>query len=55
LLPADGGAYRTFDKLGDPETLTRMAQYELPLRMQTSVPKLAKGGVDLRSYLLCIA
>lgn len=31
---------RTLDQLGDPETLTRMAQYEMAYRMQTSVPEL---------------
>jgi uncharacterized protein (DUF1501 family) len=31
---------RTFDKYGDPETLTRIAQYEMAFRMQTSVPEL---------------
>jgi uncharacterized protein (DUF1501 family) len=31
---------RTFDKLADPETQTRMAQYEMAFRMQTSVPEL---------------
>ena len=31
---------RTFDQLGDPETQTRMAQYEMAFRMQTSVPEL---------------
>lgn len=31
---------RTLDKLGDPETSTRIAQYEMAFRMQTSVPEL---------------
>lgn len=31
---------RTLDQLGDPETQTRMAQYEMAFRMQTSVPDL---------------
>ena len=31
---------RTLDELGDPETMTRMAQYEMAFRMQTSVPEL---------------
>ena len=35
---------RTLQELGDPETLTRMAQYEMAFRMQTSVPELT----DLR-------
>jgi hypothetical protein len=32
---------RTLAKLGDPETQTRIAQYEMAFRMQTSVPELA--------------
>jgi hypothetical protein len=32
---------RTFEKFGDPETQTRIAQYEMAFRMQTSVPELA--------------
>jgi hypothetical protein len=32
--------HRTFDQYGDPDTLTRMAQYEMAFRMQTSVPEL---------------
>jgi hypothetical protein len=31
---------RTLDRFGDPETSTRMAQYEMAFRMQTSVPEL---------------
>jgi hypothetical protein len=31
---------RTFTRYGDPETLTRIAQYEMAFRMQTSVPEL---------------
>ncbi len=31
---------QTFDRYGDPETLTRIAQYEMAFRMQTSVPDL---------------
>jgi uncharacterized protein (DUF1501 family) len=34
-----------YQRLGDPETLTRIAQYEMAFRMQTSVPEL----VDLKS------
>jgi uncharacterized protein (DUF1501 family) len=30
----------TYDKLGDPETRTRIAQYEMAFRMQASVPEL---------------
>jgi hypothetical protein len=36
---------RNFQRLGDPETHTRIAQYEMAFRMQSSVPEL----VDLRS------
>src|SRR5439155_26831998 len=31
---------KTFDRYGDPETLTRIAQYEMAFRMQRSVPEL---------------
>jgi len=31
---------KTFDHYGDPETLTRISQYEMAFRMQTSVPEL---------------
>ena len=31
---------RNFERLGDPETQTRIAQYEMAFRMQTSVPDL---------------
>lgn len=31
---------RTFDRFADPETLTRMTQYEMAFRMQRSVPEL---------------
>ena len=31
---------RTHEKYGDPETLTRIAQYEMAFRMQRSVPEL---------------
>ena len=31
---------QTFQRLGDPETQTRIAQYEMAYRMQTSVPDL---------------
>ncbi|MSQ93713.1 MAG: DUF1501 domain-containing protein [Gemmataceae bacterium] len=36
---------RNFERLGDPDTQTRIAQYEMAFRMQTSVPDL----VDLRN------
>ena len=32
--------HRTLDQFGDPETQTRMAQYEMAFRMQASVPEL---------------
>ena len=31
----------TLDQIGDPETRTRIAQYEMAFRMQTSIPELA--------------
>jgi hypothetical protein len=36
--------HRTLEQLGDPETQTRIAQYEMAFRMQTSVP----GLTDLK-------
>ena len=32
--------HRIHDELGDPETQTRIAQYEMAFRMQASVPEL---------------
>jgi hypothetical protein len=32
---------RTYEELGDPETQSRISQYEMAFRMQTSVPELA--------------
>jgi hypothetical protein len=31
---------KTFHEIGDPETVTRIAQYEMAFRMQTSVPEI---------------
>jgi uncharacterized protein (DUF1501 family) len=31
---------KTYEEIGDPETATRMAQYEMAYRMQTSVPEM---------------
>jgi hypothetical protein len=42
---------RTLDKLGDPETATRIAQYEMAFRMQTSVPDLADLGKESQATL----
>ena len=39
----------TYEKLGDPETRTRIAQYELAFRMQSSVPELADIGAEPES------
>ncbi len=35
----------TLERFGDPETRTRIAQYEMAFRMQTSVPEL----IDLKA------
>ncbi|MCA8973828.1 MAG: DUF1501 domain-containing protein [Planctomycetes bacterium] len=35
---------RHFERVGDPETMNRIAQYELAFRMQTSVPELVDLG-----------
>jgi len=42
---------RTLEQLGDPETLTRMAQYEMAFRMQSSVPELTDFGKETASTL----
>jgi len=39
----------THEKLGDPETRTRMAQYEMAFRMQASVPELTDLGKEPES------
>jgi hypothetical protein len=40
-----------FERYGDPETLTRIAQYEMAFRMQTSVPDLADFSREEKSTL----
>ncbi|WP_397571178.1 DUF1501 domain-containing protein [Schlesneria sp. T3-172] len=42
---------RTLEQLGDPETLTRMAQYEMAFRMQTSVPELTDLAQESKATL----
>ncbi len=42
---------RTFATYGDPETLTRIAQYEMAFRMQTSVPELTDLSRETRQTL----
>jgi hypothetical protein len=42
---------RTFDTYGDPETLTRIAQYEMAFRMQTSVPELIDLSKETKETL----
>ncbi len=42
---------RTLDKLADPETQTRINQYEVAYRMQTSVPELADLSAETRETL----
>eukprot|EP00456_Euglypha_rotunda_P085424 TRINITY_DN861_c0_g1_i3.p1 TRINITY_DN861_c0_g1~~TRINITY_DN861_c0_g1_i3.p1 ORF type:complete len:480 (+),score=132.19 TRINITY_DN861_c0_g1_i3:189-1628(+) len=39
------------EKLGDPETITRIAQYELAYRMQSSVPELADLSKETEATL----
>ena len=39
----------TFDKLADPETRTRIAQYEMAFRMQSSVPELTDTSKEPES------
>ena len=42
---------RTLARLGDPETATRIAQYEMAFRMQTSVPELVDINKEPQSVL----
>jgi hypothetical protein len=42
---------RTYETFGDPETLTRIAQYEMAFRMQTSVPGLTDLSSETRETL----
>jgi len=42
---------RTFDSIGDPETLARIDQYEMAFRMQTSTPELIDISDEPQSVL----
>jgi hypothetical protein len=42
---------QTFDRCGDPEIQTRIAQYEMAFRMQTSIPELADISNEPQSVL----
>ncbi|MDF1812104.1 MAG: DUF1501 domain-containing protein [Verrucomicrobiales bacterium] len=42
---------KNYNRLGDPETQTRIAQYEMAFRMQTSVPELADLSKETKSTL----
>ena len=42
---------RTFDQFADPETLTRISQYEMAFRMQTSVPELTDLSSESKATL----
>ena len=42
---------RTHDKYGDPDTLTRISQYEMAFRMQTSVPELTDLSKETQETL----
>jgi len=42
---------RTFEEIGDPEIRTRIAQYEMAYRMQTSVPELTNIASESASTL----
>lgn len=42
---------RSFDKLGDPEIQTRIAQYEMAFRMQSSVPDLTNLKTETKETL----
>ena len=45
---------KTFERFGDPETQTRIAQYEMAFRMQTSVPELTSDSRDRKPFGLQI-
>ncbi|MED5586337.1 MAG: DUF1501 domain-containing protein [Verrucomicrobiota bacterium] len=60
VLPADRRAMldalgqlnqKTFERFGDPETQTRIAQYEMAFRMQSSVPELTDLGRESKATL----
>jgi uncharacterized protein (DUF1501 family) len=42
---------RTFDSIGDPETQTRISQYEMAFRMQSSVPELTDLSKESKETL----
>ena len=42
---------RHFERIGDPETNARMAQYEMAFRMQSSVPELTDFGTEARRVM----
>ena len=43
--------HRNYDRFGDPETLTRISQYEMAFRMQASVPELTDLSGENQSTL----
>jgi hypothetical protein len=45
----------SFEKFGDPEIQTRIAQYEMAFRMQTSVPELVDLSKEARPRSTCMA
>ena len=42
---------KNYERLGDPETLTRIAQYEMAFRMQSSVPELTDLSSESKATL----
>jgi len=42
---------QTLDRIGDPETQTRIAQYEMAFRMQTSIPELLESSQEPKHVL----
>ena len=43
-----------YEDIGDPEILSRMSQYEMAYRMQTSVPEVMDVSMSQTTFLTCM-